>query len=146
LILIVCAAALVVSFVNAASDNARITRMKSHGITVTVTVSGCTGNAGGSGSNSAGYTCRGRYAVDGVTYRELIGSMSTFAPSGSKVRAVADPSHHSTVVLASAVATSAASTGAYVRPGLSTAVLAALTMAYVRAVRRTREVAEQRTS
>jgi len=139
-----CAAVLVVAFVTAANDNARIERMKTHGIPVTVTVTGCTGNVGGSGSNSAGYTCRGRYVVRGVTYRELIGSLSTFAASGTTVHAVADPSKPSTVIVFSALEKTVASSGAYLRPGLLTGAWAALTVAYLRTVRRHRAVHQER--
>jgi hypothetical protein len=134
--LVLFAIALVVSFISATNDNARIDRMKAHGIPVIVTVVDCIGNIGGSGSNAAGYTCRGDYTVGGTTYRELIGSMTTFSASGTPVRGVADPSQHSTVVLASAIRTSVASPKAYVPPGLFTTVLVALTLALLRVARR----------
>jgi hypothetical protein len=134
----VFAAVLVVSFISATSDNARIERMKNHGIPVTVTVTNCTGNIGGSGSNAAGYTCRGDYSVDGTTFHELIGSMSIFSVSGSKVRGVVDPSHHSTVVLSSAIRTSVSSTRAYLRPGLLTFLFVALSLTFLRVARRSK--------
>src|SRR5665213_2650707 len=59
--LVALAAVLVVSFLSVTNDNARIDRMKANGIPVTVTVTNCRGNIGGSGSNSAGFTCRGDY-------------------------------------------------------------------------------------
>jgi hypothetical protein len=97
----------------------------------------CIGNVGGSGSNGAGYTCRGQYRVGASTYRELIGSMTTFSASGTTVRAVADPAHHASVVLASAVKASSASPGSYVVPGLLAIVLVALALALRRVARRT---------
>jgi hypothetical protein len=115
-----------VSYVSAARDNARIGRLKSHGTTVTVTVTGCTGNIGGSGSNAAGYTCRGTYLVDGTRYHETIGKKVTLSPTGATVRGVADPSRPSTVELASAVKSSSASTTVYVVPSLLALVLVAL--------------------
>jgi hypothetical protein len=138
LVLAVFAAALVLSFISVASNNARIDRMKSSGIPVNVSVTGCDGNLGGSGSNGAGYTCRGVYKVGDVTYHEDIGSMTTFAATGTVVRAVADPSHRGTVELSAALATSKASGGAYVRPGLLTLVFVVLTLLFTRVAQRSR--------
>lgn len=134
--LAVVAAVLVVSLLSVTNDNARIDRMKTHGIPVTITVTSCIGNIGGSGSNSAGYTCRGDYTVGGATYREIIGSMATFSALGTTVRGVVDPSHHGTVVLSSAVRNSSASPSRYVAPGLLGIVLVALTLALRRVARR----------
>jgi len=134
--LAVFAVVLVVSFLSVTNDNARIDRMKTRGIPVTITVTSCIGNIGGSGSNSAGYTCRGDYTVGGATYRELIGSMATFFATGTTVRGVVDPSHHGTVVLSSAIRDSSASPSRYVAPGLLSIVLVTLTLALRRVARR----------
>jgi len=134
--LVVFTAVLVVSLVSAFNGNARIERMKAHGIPVTVTVTTCNGNLGGSGSNGAGYTCRGTYRVDGTTFHEVIGSMATFAGSGTAVQAVADPSNHGTIKLSSAVKASNASPWAFVPPGALAVVLIILTWMFVRVVRR----------
>ncbi|MGC1420026.1 MAG: hypothetical protein WA786_07905 [Acidimicrobiales bacterium] len=131
-------AALVVGFVSVANDNARVERLKDHGLPVTVTVINCIGNVGGSGSNGAGYTCRGRYTVGSNAYRELIGSMTTFSASGTTVRAIADPAHHSSVVLASAVEASSASSGSFVVLGLLSLLLVALAGGLTRVARRSR--------
>jgi hypothetical protein len=134
--LLVFAAFVVVSFLSAANDNARIDRLQSHGIAVSVTVTNCIGNIGGSGSNVSGYTCRGDYSLGGTTYNEIIGSMSTLAVSGAKIRGVVDPSHHGTVELLAAVRRSSASSVRYVVPGLLSVVLIALVLALLRIVRR----------
>jgi hypothetical protein len=134
--LVVFAVVLVVSFLSVSNDNARIDRLKTHGIPVTITVTSCIGNIGGSGSNSAGYTCRGDYTVNGATYREIIGSMATFSATGTTVRGVVDPSHHGTVVLSSALRNSSASPSRYVAPGLLGIALVALTLALRRVARR----------
>jgi hypothetical protein len=105
---------IVVGFLAAGSDNARTTRLKTQGIHVQVTVVDCIGNLGGSGSNGAGYTCQGTYRADQRTYREVIGSMASFAKPGTVVAGVVDPSHPSTVVVASAVASSSTSATPYV--------------------------------
>jgi hypothetical protein len=126
LLLLVLALIVTVSFISAANDNGRIERLQSHGVLVEVTVTGCVGNIGGSGSNAAGYTCRGEYRVNGVRYREVIGSKSSLSTAGSTVRAVADPSRPSTIELASAVTRLSASLTVYVVPSLLALLLVAL--------------------
>jgi len=134
--LLVFGVALVVSLLSVANDNARIDRMKADGIPVMVTVTGCNGNLGGSGSNGAGYTCRGTYSIGHTSYHEQIGSMTTFAATGTPVPGVVDPSHLGSVVLASAVTSSQSSTWAYLRPGLLAVALVILLLAFLRVVRR----------
>jgi hypothetical protein len=123
---------IVVTFISAANDNARIDRLKSKGVSVTVTVSSCVGNIGGSGSNAAGYTCRGSYRIDGTRYEEVIGSKTTQSSAGATVRGVADPNRPSTVELASAVARSKSSGSVYVVPTVLALVFVALTLALLR--------------
>jgi hypothetical protein len=132
LVMVVFASIVTVSFISAANDNARIGRLKSHGVSVQVSVTGCVGNIGGSGSNAAGYTCRGSYRVDGVRYVEVIGSKSTLSDPGSIVRGVADPQRPNTVELASAVASSSASSSAFLVPGLLTLLWVALAVVWLR--------------
>jgi hypothetical protein len=122
----------VVTFLSATNDNARIDRLKSHGVSVAVTVTSCVGNIGGSGSNAAGYTCHGSYRVDGVRYEEVIGSKTTQSRAGTKVRAIADPSRPSTVALASAVAREESSSSVYVVPSVLALVFVVLTLALLR--------------
>jgi hypothetical protein len=128
LVITVLAVIVVVSFISAMNDNARIARLRSHGIPVLVTVTDCVGNIGGSGSNAAGYTCRGTYHLDHVTYHEVIGSKTTLSTAGTTVRCVADPARPSTIELTSAVASSSTSRSTYVVPGLLTLLLVALVM------------------
>jgi hypothetical protein len=138
LLLVVCAVLLVVGVGSVANGNARINRLRSQGIPVVVTVSGCFGNIGGSGSNGAGFTCHGEYSVDGVKYQEVVESLSIFVTTGTSVRGVVDPSHHSLVELASAVKTAKASSTAYFVLGVLGVVLVALALALGRASRRSR--------
>lgn len=112
------AAIIVISYISAVNDNARIDRLKTHGISVVVTVTNCVGNIGGSGSNAAGYTCHGKYRLNGVRYFEVIGSKTTLSAPGSTLRSVADPGRPTTIELASAVATSSSSPKVYLVPSL----------------------------
>jgi hypothetical protein len=78
----------VVLFVAGADKNAQITNLRQHGVPVEVRVTTCRGLLGGSGSNAAGYACRGSLTVDGRRYVEAIPG-STLHASGTTVRAVA---------------------------------------------------------
>jgi hypothetical protein len=137
LVFIVIAIFIVVSFIAAVNDNARIDRLRTNGIPVVVTVTSCTGHIGGSGSNAAGYTCYGWYRVHGVRYQEVIGSKTTSSPTGSNVRVIADPSQPGTIELASAVAASSSSDSTFVVPSILAVLFVTLSLVVVRA-RRTR--------
>lgn len=137
-LLLLGAVAVAASTISASRDNARIDRLKTHGIAVTVTVSDCRGNLGGSGSNAVDYTCHGTYRVAGATYHEVIASMSRSRPSGTTVRGVVDPSQHSYVVLASALAGTSSSSTVFVVPALLASGLLVAAFVLVRLVRRRR--------
>lgn len=111
--LVIFAVAIALSFASTLNDHSRLARMKANGIPVTVTISNCVGNMGGSGSNVAGYVCRGTYAIDGVKFSEIISSMTTFASPGSGVPAIADPSQHGYIALASAIRHASSSSTAF---------------------------------
>ncbi|MDE2282373.1 MAG: hypothetical protein KGJ92_06335 [Actinomycetales bacterium] len=116
----------VVTLVAAMNDNARVARLKVDGVPVTISVTGCRGNLGGSGSNVVDYTCQGDYVVAGTHYHEVIGSMDRAYAIGAVVKGVVDPRQHSYVVLASAAYSSHGSTRGYVVAGsLAVADLAA---------------------
>jgi hypothetical protein len=134
--LVVFALALVISFVSVTNANARIDRLKTHGIPVTVTVGRCFGNLAGSGSNVAGYQCRGTYRLGHTTYHEPIGYKTTYSPFGSTLRGLVDPSYHNAVSVASAIERTSASDTRYIAPGVLTIVFLALTIVLWRFARR----------
>jgi hypothetical protein len=136
IIAVVVAAALVVAIVAATTDNARITRMKDHGIPVTITVASCIGNLSGSGTNIASYSCVGDYNVRGSKYQQLVAGMTTYYAPGTKVQGVVDPAKHSTVELSSALRASSASAKAYLTSGILLFVLIVLALGFVMVARR----------
>ena len=71
-------------------SNDQINRLHTQGQPVTVTVSGCLGLLGGSGSNAAGYSCRGSYQLDEHVYRVPLPG-STFYKPGTAVPSIAVP-------------------------------------------------------
>lgn len=58
----------VVLLVAGVKKNDQVSSLHDHGIPVSVTVTGCMGLLGGSGSNPAGYACKGTYTFDGRHY------------------------------------------------------------------------------
>jgi hypothetical protein len=146
LLLALFALIIIVSFISATNDNARIDRLKDHGVAVAVTVTSCVGNIGGSGSNAAGYTCHGSYRLNGVHYREIIGSKTTLSSAGTKVRAVADPARPSTIELASYVQASSSSVSVYFVPSLLALSFIVLTLVFLRRRRATRSRATRASS
>jgi hypothetical protein len=93
-VLAVCLAALavvaVVLVVAGAEKNDQDTDLHAHGVPVAVTVTGCTGLLGGSGSNAAGYACKGTYVLDGHRYEQSIPGTAILRP-GAVVRGVIAP-------------------------------------------------------
>lgn len=136
LALLALAVIVVVSFLSALNDHARLHRLQSAGIDVSVKVLNCTGNIGGSGSNGAGYTCRGSYQVNHVAFNELIGDKTTLSPTGTTLAGVVDPAKHSTVVLASAIKNAHASLANFITPLVLALLVVVLARALGRVARR----------
>jgi hypothetical protein len=86
--LIAIAVCAVAFFVIGAHKNAQINELRDHGVPVEVTVTSCLGLLGGSGSNTAGYSCMGTFEVSGHRFNEAIPGLERRGP-GDKVAAVA---------------------------------------------------------
>jgi hypothetical protein len=130
LCLVALALVTIVLFVAGARKNAQITRLRQHGVPVQVTVSRCLGQMGGSGSDPAGYACRGSFSIGGHRYSEAIPGNTNHAP-GTTVQAVTvsgDPTLLSTV---GSVATERASWRVFVLPTSLLLLLALLVGALV---------------
>ncbi|HEV8064166.1 MAG TPA: hypothetical protein VGP46_05010, partial [Acidimicrobiales bacterium] len=86
---------------------------------VEITVTGCQGLLGGSGSNAAGYACRGSYSLDGRHVDEPLPGSTLYSP-GSLISGVAVPGDPSLVVPDRILVTEHASDEAFILPlGLS---------------------------
>jgi hypothetical protein len=68
LIILGLAISSVALFVAGAHKNGQIEDLKANGVQVQVTATGCLGLLGGSGSNAAGYDCKGVFTFDGHHY------------------------------------------------------------------------------
>jgi len=137
LVAVTLAVLVVILFVAGVHRNNQITELHQRGVAVEVRVSGCLGLLGGSGSNAAGYQCRGSYALDGHTYNEAIPG-DTLHPPGTKLRAVAVPGDPALLATAGAVAAEHASGRVFILPAVLLVVLVALAGAVVVTTRRRR--------
>jgi len=115
----------VVLFAVGANKNAQITSLHRHGVKVRVTVAKCMGLLGGSGSNAAGYACKGTFTLDGQRYEEPIPG-NTLYPPGAGIRAVAVPGNPPLLSTARAVAREQASWRVFILPTFLLVVLALL--------------------
>lgn len=86
-----------------ADRNAQIDQLRRSGVPVAITVTGCRGDLGGSGSNAAGYTCQGTFRLAGRSYPMSIPGLG-HQVLGSKLRGVAVPSDPALVTTAGVLA------------------------------------------
>jgi hypothetical protein len=124
-------AVLVIVFVVVGVDkNRQIDELRGQGVPVTFTVTSCQGLLGGSGSNGAGYACRGTYHLDGHTYNEPLPG-TAFFPPGARVHAVAVPGDPGLVSPVTIVASEHASLRVYALPVILFAALVLIVGAIV---------------
>lgn len=83
--------------------NAQITSLRQNGVPVEIKVTGCMGLLGGSGSNAAGYDCRGSFTLDGQSYTENLPGNNLLIP-GTTLRGISVPGDPALVSTPSAVA------------------------------------------
>jgi hypothetical protein len=112
------------------NSNNQIDALRSRGVPVTVTVTGCLGLLGGSGSNAAGYSCHGTYALDGHRYVEPLPG-TTFHRPGSTIPSLAVPGDPALVSPVSIVESQHSSAGVFVLPAVLAGVFLVLAGAIV---------------
>jgi hypothetical protein len=106
-------------------SNDQVNRLQTQGQRVTVTVTGCLGLLGGSGSNEAGYSCNGTYELAGHVYREPLPG-STFYRPGTKLASIAVPGDPALVSPVAVVSSQQASNGVFIVPIVLGVILLAL--------------------
>ena len=121
-------AAAAILFAAGAQKNAQINDLRQHGVRVSVTVTGCHGLLGGSGSNAAGEACRGSYAFGGRRYDEALPGSVRRTP-GATVRGVVAADDPTLLTTAAILRTEHPSWWAYLTP--SVLLLADLALALV---------------
>jgi hypothetical protein len=122
LCLIVVAVLAIAFFVAGLHKNDQTTRLRQHGVPVTITVTGCVGQLGGSGSNAAGYTCRGSFSLDSHRDTESIPGTTLRSP-GTTIAGVALPGDPALVTTTAILATEPPSNGVFILPAVLLAVL-----------------------
>ena len=130
----------VVLAVAGAQKNSQINRLRRDGVPVTITVSSCLGLLGGSGSNAAGYTCRGSFTAAGHRYTEGIPG-DTLYPPGTTIRAVRVPGDPALVTPLTVLATEQASWRVYLLPAILLAAGGLLLVLLLYSRRRTKGAA-----
>ncbi len=130
--LILCLIALVAAsaalFVVGARKNGQISELRKDGVPITVTVTKCIGLLGGSGSNAAGYACRGHYNFGGTRYEEAIPGNVNRAP-GSSVSGVITPDNPSLLSTPATVRRERTSWRVFIAPGVLMLIAVATTLA-----------------
>ena len=117
-------------FVAGIHKNAQITLLRQHGVGVEVTVTGCRGLLGGSGSNAAGDTCRGIFVLDGRSYSDTIPGDTLRAP-GTTLRLVTAESDPGLIATVHQAETDHAGWRIFLLPSVLLIVLLALVTSYV---------------
>jgi hypothetical protein len=97
-------------------ENSRIEALKHHGVAVPVTVTSCLALASGTGITAAGYQCKGTFILAGRSYTGAIGGTRASYTIGQIVAAVVDPSDHTNLYPAAALAARHPSDTGYVLP------------------------------
>lgn len=125
-IVLVTLGALTVGFtVAGVHKNQQTDELHAQGVPVTVTVTGCLGLLGGSGSNAAGYSCHGTYTLHGHHYSEPLPG-SAFHGPGSTIASVAVPGDPALVSPASIVDAQHSSASVFILPAVFGGVLVLL--------------------
>jgi hypothetical protein len=131
LLLVALALAVVIFFVAGLHKNTQISQLRQHGVPVRFTVTGCIGQLGGSGSNAAGYSCRGSFTLDGRRYNEPIPGNSLHPP-GAVLQAVAVPGDPALVITARMLDGEHTSGSVFILPAVLLVVLALVVGVLVR--------------
>jgi hypothetical protein len=117
-VVLVALAALTVGFtVAGVHKNQQTDELHAQGVPVTVTVTGCLGLLGGSGSNAAGYSCHGTYTLHGHHYSEPLPG-SAFHRPDSTIASVAVPGDPALVAPASIVDAQHSSASVFILPAV----------------------------
>lgn len=124
-------------FWEGARHNSQVTRLRADGVPVTVTVTGCRGLMGGSGSNLVGYECQGTFASGGRTWSETLPG-SDLHGAGETVRLVTVPGDPTLLAWPAQVRSQRATWTVFVVPSVLVAAFLALLAGVVRTAPRRR--------
>jgi len=114
----------IVGFVAGADKNSQINSLRHQGVPVSFTISGCLGQLGGSGSNAAGYSCRGWYRLHGQRFDEPIPGDALYVP-GTVLPSVAVPGDPALVTTTATLRAEQVSWRVFILPAVLLALLLA---------------------
>jgi heme A synthase len=117
LLVVVLAVLVIVLSAAGVRKNSQITKLRDDGVPVAVTITSCRGELGGSGSNAAGFVCRGAYRLGEGRYIEPLPGDTRYNP-GTVVKAVAVRGDPQLVAPAVTVAEERPSAAVYVLPSV----------------------------
>ncbi len=130
-VIAVMAVLVVVTAIDAARHNSRISRLQRGGVPVEVTVTSCLGLASGTGITETGFQCRGTFTVGGHTYNQVIGGSSALLPTGSTVHAVVVPGEPTSLSTKEAASSKDAPWKAYTTSGVLLIITILLAVAWL---------------
>jgi hypothetical protein len=117
-VILVLAVLVVVTAIDAARHNSRVSRLQDRGVPVAVRVTSCLGLASGTGITETGFQCRGTFTVDGRAFNEVIGGSSILIPTGTTVHAVVVPGEPSSLSTKETAAGKEAAWKSYITAGV----------------------------
>ncbi|MGH8996112.1 MAG: hypothetical protein ACRDYB_08825 [Acidimicrobiales bacterium] len=112
-----------VLFVTATNKNAQDALLRHDGLGVNATVTRCLGNLSGSGSTSAGYTCRATFVLHGTRHTDVLSGLDVFRAPGTVVAAVTDPGDPGILATRHSVEAAPSGSRSYVAPVVLLVVL-----------------------
>jgi hypothetical protein len=112
-----------VLFVTATNKNAQDALLRRAGLGVNATVTKCLGNLSGSGSTSAGYTCRATFVLQGRRHTDVLSGLDVYRAPGTVVVAVTDPGDPGILATRHSVESAPSGSRPYVAPVVLLVVL-----------------------
>jgi hypothetical protein len=133
LIVATLAVTTVTFFLSGVHRNSDVSNLQQHGVSVTVTVTTCVGELGGSGSTLADYRCEGTFILGGQRRRDIIPG-HIFRATGSTVTLVTATNNLGLLATTTQVMNEKSSSAVFILPTTFLAVL----IAFVAVVARSR--------
>jgi hypothetical protein len=127
-------------FLSGLHRNSDVSNLQQHGVSVSVTVTTCAGELGGSGSNLADYRCVGTFILDGQRFHDTIPG-HVFRATGSKAEFVTAKNDPGLLATSLQVRTERTTWSVFVLPFLLLVILIAFLTEVVR--RRTRRTIDR---
>ncbi len=112
-------------YVTGVHKNSQIDSLRHQGRAMSVSVVGCQGLLGGSGSNAVGYTCKVRYTVAHHSYDETLPG-NVFLRPGAQLKAIVVPSDPRLISTPAIVASDHTSNRVFLLPTVLLAILLVL--------------------